>query len=50
MSNYNNVWLVGLSLIAVVDQTFSETVHNIIIIMLKRPKADLHISTACTTV
>ena len=25
MSNYNPAWLVGLSLIAVVDQTFSET-------------------------
>ena len=25
MSNYNNVWLVGLSFIAALDQTFSET-------------------------
>ena len=25
MSNYNNVWLVGLSFTAALDQTFSET-------------------------
>ena len=25
VSNYNNVWLVGLSFIAALDQTFSET-------------------------